>query len=304
MAAVPDGPQRQQAKGGAMPIRHTIDDRGRFAHAAAAAVLAVWAAAAAAAAPILLPAYAHNDYENRRPLQDALDQGYRGAEADVYLVDGRLLVAHDRDEVRPGRTLAALYLEPLQALVARDGAVLPDGSAFLLNIEAKERGRETYDALRAELARFAGMLAVVRDGVPEPGPVQVVLVGWFPPLAELVAEPVRYAAVQAHYRDLPADHADLPAHLLRLVSVQYGDEFAWNGKGEPPAAFSARLARIRADAGAVPGRLLRVFRVPRRDGAYRALLAGGVDLIGTKTLDRSREVLLRVGAAGAGRDGP
>ncbi|MFO7608780.1 MAG: hypothetical protein R6X35_06220 [Candidatus Krumholzibacteriia bacterium] len=290
-----------------MPIRHTIDDRRRLAHAAAAAVLAACAAAGTAgtaAAPTLLPAYAHNDYENRRPLQDALDRGYRGAEADVYLVEGRLLVAHDRDEVRPGRTLAALYLEPLQALVARDGAVLPDGSVFLLNIEAKEKGRETYDALRAELARYAGMLAVVRDGVPEPGPVQVVLVGWFPPLDELAAEPVRYAAVQTHYRDLPTDHAELPADLLRLVTVKYGDEFAWNGKGEPPAAFTARLGRIRADADAVPGRLLRVFRIPRRDGAYQALLAGGVDLIGTKTLDRSRQVLLRVGAAGAAEGQP
>lgn len=287
-----------------MPVRPTIDDRRRPAHAAAVAVLAVCAATAAPAAPHLLPAYAHNDYENRRPLQDALAKGYRGVEADVYLVDGRLLVAHDRDEVRPDRTLATLYLEPLRALVDRDGAVLPDGSVFLLNVEAKESGRETYAALRAELARYAGILTVVRDGVPHPGPVQVVLVGWFPPLAELAAEPVRYAAVQSHYRDLPADHAELPAHLLRLISVQYGDEFAWNGKGEPPPGFTAHLARIRADADAVPGRLLRVFRVPRRDEAYRALLAGGVDLIGTKTLGRSREVLLRVDAAGAGKGRP
>lgn len=258
----------------------------------------------AAAATGRLPAYAHNDYENRRPLRDALDLGYRGVEADVYLVDGDLLVAHDRNEVRPGRTLASLYLDPLRALVARDGAVLADGSTFLLNVEAKERGRATYDALRAELARYADILTVVRGGVVEPGPVQVVLVGWFPPLAELAAEPVRYAAVQAHHLELPADHAALPADLLKLVTVKYPDEFGWRGHGEPPADFQRRLAGIRADAHAVPGRLLRVFDVPRREEAYRALLAGGADLIGTKTLDRSGEVLRRVERAEPQQEAP
>ena len=33
-----------------------------------------------------LPAYAHNDYANARPLTDALSLGFRGAEADVFLV--------------------------------------------------------------------------------------------------------------------------------------------------------------------------------------------------------------------------
>lgn len=240
----------------------------------------------------LVPAYAHNDYGNRHPLQDALDQGYRGVEADFYLVEGELRVAHDRDETRPGRTLESLYLDPLRALVARDGSVLPDGSTFLLNIEAKEKGRETYDALCRVLARYPDLLTVVRDGVAEPGPVQVVLVGWFPPLAELAAEPVRRVAVQAHYRQLPKDQAALPADLLKLVTVKYTDEFDWDGHGQPPPEFTRHLARIRAAADAVPGRLLRVFQVPRRGDCYAALLEGGVDLIGTKTLGRSRKLLL------------
>ena len=259
----------------------------------AATVMAL-AAATGSAAPHdeLVPAYAHNDYENRHPLQDALDQGYRGVEADFYLVDGELRVAHDRDRTRPGRTLESLYLDPLRALVARDGSVLPEGSTFLLNIEAKEEGRRSYDALCRVLARYPDLLTVVRDGAVEPGPVQVVLVGWFPPLAELAAESVRWVAVQAHYRQLPRDHAELPADLLKLVTVKYQDEFDWDGRDRPPPEFTRHLARIRAAADAVPGRLLRVFQVPRREACYAALLEGGVDLIGTKTLGRSRKLLL------------
>lgn len=31
----------------------------------------------------LLPAYAHNDYRNERPLHDAVELGYRGVEVDL-----------------------------------------------------------------------------------------------------------------------------------------------------------------------------------------------------------------------------
>jgi hypothetical protein len=53
-------------------------------------------AAAPPVAPIvpLANAHAHNDYEHKRPLFDALDNGFTSVEADVFLVDGKLLVGH------------------------------------------------------------------------------------------------------------------------------------------------------------------------------------------------------------------
>lgn len=43
-----------------------------------------------------LPAYAHNDHRNTRPVDDALSLGYRGVEADVFFRDGRFLLGHAR----------------------------------------------------------------------------------------------------------------------------------------------------------------------------------------------------------------
>ena len=61
--------------------------------------------------PVPLPqAHAHNDYHHPRPLLDALDHGFCGVEADIFLVDGELLVGHDRTELKPERTLESLYL--------------------------------------------------------------------------------------------------------------------------------------------------------------------------------------------------
>ena len=231
-----------------------------------------------------LPAYAHNDYENSDPLWDALELGYGGVEADFYLVDGELLVAHDRDEVQPERTLRSLYLEPLRQIVADSGRVCHDGHAFVLNIEAKEPGEAGFAALHALLLEYLDLLTHVDAGQEIPGPVQVILVGWQPPLAELAAMPVRCVAVQSYYRDLPENHAEIPAHLLRLVTVQYSQHFFWQGAGSPPKEFFDKLARMKAARDAVPGRLWRVFKVPRRRAVYEALRDEGVDLIGTKKL--------------------
>jgi len=267
---------------------------------APAAGLAAGLAAGSAAGPAAtLPAYAHNDYLNDHPLQDALDGGFRGVEADYFLVDGELLVAHDLEDVRPGRTLEALYLRPLRERIDRLGCVQPGEPVFFLNIESKREGPETYDALHDLLSNYEDILTTVRDGKVIPGPVQVILVGWFPPLADLAAQPVRYAAGQAHYQDLPADHARHPAHLLKLITVKYRDEFAWDGCPPRPGEFTWRLHEIRKVRDAVPGRILRVFAVPGSAEVHAALLAGGVDLIGTKDLQMTRRLLLDLESAPA-----
>ena len=117
-----------------------------------------------AAEPIpLLRAHSHNDYEHARPLQDALDRGFCSIEADVYLVEGRLLVAHDRKDVVPSRTLTALYLEPLRERVRRnDGRVFRRGPAMILLVDVKSEASATYAALHSELEKYADMLTTFR----------------------------------------------------------------------------------------------------------------------------------------------
>src|SRR5689334_4607279 len=90
-------------------------------------------------------AHAHNDYEHKRPLFDALDHGFCSVEADVYLIDGKLLVAHDRKDVKPDRTLEALYLDPLRERArANGGRVYPGGPTVFLLVDVKSGAEETY----------------------------------------------------------------------------------------------------------------------------------------------------------------
>src|ERR1035441_3426577 len=126
----------------------------------------------------LIHAHAHNDYEHKRPLLDALDRGFCSVEADVHLVDGRLLVAHNRSQVKSERTLQALYLDPLRERVKNNGGhVYPAGPEFTLLVELKSDWRASYPVLREILKQYAGMLTTYRDGAKQTNAIRVIITG-------------------------------------------------------------------------------------------------------------------------------
>lgn len=86
-----------------------------------AGFLAVLVGSASAAVVPLPQAYSHNDYKQKRPLDDALERGFCSAKADVHLRGSELLVAHTGGEIKPGVTLQKLYLDPLLARVRAHG---------------------------------------------------------------------------------------------------------------------------------------------------------------------------------------
>lgn len=237
-----------------------------------------------------LPAYAHNDYENARPLHDALALGYRGAEADVFVVEGTLRVGHDRAQAERGPTLEDAYFAPLAALVRRCGTLTADGRPFLLTLEFKRPSAPGDDALAALVARYRA--AFSRDGQGTEPAVLVVLVGFHP--ATLPRTPDGAAAYGVHWRLARPDVRVPPALSpdVRLISVDYGKTM---GRRWTRAATRRRwLATLRAAKAAAPDRLLRVHNVPVDSAVYAALLDAGVDLVGTKRLAQSHALLVRL----------
>jgi hypothetical protein len=235
----------------------------------------------------LLPAYAHNDYRNRHPLQDALALGYQGAEADYLLIDGELRVGHGRGDTMRGRTVERLYLAPLRDRVRQCGWVQAPGKSFLLTIEYKEQGLQGYRALRELLAQYRDLTGTAT----QPGAVRVVLVGWHPPLNDMARETPPLAAVQAR---ITGSNVEIPpgdTALVGLVSLDYGKVMQWKGSGEPNTSDRQILERIARTRRALPGKLVRAHDVPLNQEVYRLLLRSGVDLIGTKTLLESSALL-------------
>ena len=65
-------------------------------------------------------AHSHNDYAQKDFFWEAYNAGFGSMEADVYLVDGQLMVAHNKKDIHTARTLAAMYLAPLARQVRKN----------------------------------------------------------------------------------------------------------------------------------------------------------------------------------------
>lgn len=238
------------------------------------------AATSAEDAKPLQRAHAHNDYLHERPLLDALDHGFTSVEADIFLVDGKLLVAHTRRELEPERTLQALYLDPLrQRVTARGGSVYPSGGPFHLLIDLKSDGVPTYAALARVLAEYADIISAVRDGKREQKAVDVSISG-NRPIALVSAERLRYAGIDGRLSDLDSER---PAHLMPLVSDNWRTHFKWRGSGPITDAERKKLhdTVARAHAG---GRRIRFWATPDNVAMWRELDDAGVDMINTDDL--------------------
>jgi len=236
----------------------------------------------------LRQAHAHNDYEHPRPLFDALAQGFCSVEADIYQVDGQLLVAHNRPDVKPERTLEKLYLDPLRARAkANGGQIYPGGPPFWLLIDVKTEAKSTYAALHPVLERFADILSVTTDGRSERKAVTVVISGNTARDA-IKGQPRRYAAIDGRPPDLDTD---APAHMVPWVSENWTKLFKWTGDGPMPAAEKAELREFVSKAHQ-QGRLVRFWATPEKAAVWRELDSAGVDLINTDKLVELRKFLL------------
>ena len=241
----------------------------------------------------LLRAHAHNDFQHSRPLHDALHRGFTSVEADIYLVDGELLVAHYRVDVQPDRTLAALYLTPLRERIHQHGGqVYRGGPQFWLLIDIKSGAEVTYAALRKELQQYADILDTYGPAGGQQGPVAVIISG-NRPRETMENEDFRYAAYDGRLEDLGSD---APADFIPLISDKWTVFFTWTGAGPMPADEREQLASIVAQAHG-GGRRVRFWATPdnpgaARDSIWHALLAAGVDLINTDDLEGLQRFLL------------
>jgi glycerophosphoryl diester phosphodiesterase len=231
----------------------------------------------------LANAHSHNDYWRQRPLFDALDRGFTSVEADVFLVDGHLLVGHDREGLQAGKSLESLYLDALLRRARENGGRIYQSSPrFFLLIDIKSDARVTYRRLNEALSTYVAMLTSVERGKIHERAVTVVVSGNRLPFEEAAAADPRYAGLDGRISDLDSDH---PAHVMPMISDNWTNQFSWRGAGPMPVAEKAKLQAIVQRAHGA-GRVVRFWATPESEDAWRELRSAGVDLINTDELDR------------------
>ena len=119
--------------------------------------------------------HAHNDYQQAEPLNNALRNQVYSIEADVWLINDTIKVAHDARELPMAPSLFSLYLQPIirlfeinQGHVTRDSGYSP-----ILMIDIKEKG----NVVITELVKLLSAYQTVFNRNVNPSAIQIVISG-------------------------------------------------------------------------------------------------------------------------------
>lgn len=221
-------------------------------------------------------AHSHNDYEQATPFRMAYKAGFGSIEADVFLRNGELFVAHDLVDIRPGRTLEILYLKPL--------AEAKEQRQLQLLIDLKTGADSTLPVLIRQLSGYA-FIAGGREqktgGVDQKErPVKVVVSGSRPPLDAWPDVPAFI-----YFDGRPAEtYTARVLEKVGLISDSFGNYTDWNGQQPLDSVTKQRLDNVVQQAHKL-GKPFRFWAVPDTPLAWRLMTELGVDYINTDKIE-------------------
>jgi hypothetical protein len=252
-------------------------------------LLFVFPLAAGAQSIMLANGFAHNDYRHKRPLFDAETNGYTHIEADVFLHDNKLVVAHINPYFKKNRTLENLYLAPLfKQVMAHNGNVYQNhNEPVTLMIDIKTNARKTYSALTAVLEKYRSMLSSYDDGNVTTRAVTIILSG-HKPYDDVKAAKNRLVFID---EDLRKVERDTIANVARMASCKYSKLLKWKGNGLISLREKQRLLTYVTMAHK-NGDQVRLWASPDNKVVWKEILSCGVDLINTDKLATLKDFLV------------
>ncbi|MBS7563883.1 alkaline phosphatase [Mucilaginibacter sp. Bleaf8] len=183
-------------------------------------------------------AHSHNDYKQNIPFLQAYYSGAGSIEADVFLLNGKLYVAHERNEIAEGRTLDELYLKPLAALFRKNGnrPYADSTQSLQLVIDIKEDHAHVIPALINELKPYRDVFTSTANAHG----VKIVLSGDMP-------QPAQYSQYPAYISfDGRPNINYTPDQLKRIamISDELSTYTVWNGKGTLTPPDSVKITAL------------------------------------------------------------
>ncbi len=219
--------------------------------------------------------HSHNDYVRSRPYFEAVEAGAASVEADVWLVEGELYIAHDRDEILRDRTLMSLYLDPIRDRV-RQGLRKedPDGSRFQLLVDLKNEGERSLEAIVGLIER-EGMIPCF-DASVNPGAVRLVITGDAVPAGHWDRYPSYVCFDGRPGRELTAEQWS----RIPLVSQNIREYSSWKGWGQMSQEDRTKI-RAAADEAHRHGARFRLWGMPDTPRGWELTVSLGIDYINT-----------------------
>lgn len=241
-------------------------------------------------AVLVLNGHSHNDYTRKRPLIDALNQGFCSLEIDVFLHKDKLIVSHINAGLNRKAGIAELYLEPLKEIIDRNGGtVYPgDSSQVVLMVDFKSEAWATYKKLNEILHPYTNYLHRYDEHENATwGPLRIVLSGSRPRIEEAI-HPWRLCSADGRINEVSLTCAP---HLFPRISASYSSQFSWKGKGEMPQKDRARLDSLTAYTDRCANKL-RFWAMPQNERLWKTHLDAGVYWMNIDDLPRFRRFYL------------
>jgi alkaline phosphatase len=216
-------------------------------------------------------AHSHNDYLNDMPFNRAYNAGFGSIEADVFPVNGVLLVAHNKDEIKPERTLRTMYLLPiLKELTANESRNLS------LLVDIKEDYKTVLPLLIKEVEGYEKYISTPNNT----NRLTIVISGRHPPPNEYK----NYPDFILFDDDLKLKHTPEEWNRVGLVSLPFNKISTWKGEGNI-IKKDKKAVRHKIDSVHSANKPIRFWAAPDTEDSWKLQMKLHADLIGTDKID-------------------
>lgn len=214
--------------------------------------------------------FAHNDYVGPQPFVASYQQRVGFIEADIFLRDGELFVAHSKSEITASRTLDALYLAPLADQAKRNnGFAYPEADMTLtLMIDLKTDGLTTLPALVTKLEKYPDIRSCKN--------LYITISGSVPDATTWKNYPSYITFDGRPTKTYTADQLE----RVRLISASFNDYSKWNGRRDLDDADKQKLSKVINDAHAL-GKPFRFWAIPDSENGWSTLMNLRIDVLNT-----------------------
>jgi alkaline phosphatase len=218
--------------------------------------------------------HSHNDYEQKQRFSLAYANQIYQIEADVFEVNGELIVAHSKKEIDLKQTLNKLYLNKIDSLIKLNkGSVSEDKKYSLaLMIDFKEAWNATFPVLKQQIEKYGDIFNRSKNNKA----VQIVISGNRP------ADSLFHTFPSWIYFDgLPnISYAKADLERITMISDNFASYSKWKGIGEIMEEDKAKLKTMIKAAHKLD-KPVRFWGAPDTKDSWKQLKELGVDIINT-----------------------
>ncbi|KAF2399006.1 hypothetical protein EJ06DRAFT_583006 [Trichodelitschia bisporula] len=246
--------------------------------------------------------HSHNDYARDIPLLRALGAGCTGVEADIWPINGTLLVGHSRKALFTNRTLRSLYLDPLATMLGKQNELPrvgdegprgvfdedPDETLVLL-LDFKDAPEKAWPLVQSQLQPFIDNNYLTRwnGSALLLAPLTIVLSGLASRKLDFVAQSNGTAFLDAPLLDLPSGTWNAQNSLY--ASARAKDVFGDIGPGGLTKIQVGKVEGVVREAKK-RGLRARVWGTPRwpvglRGRVWGQLAGAGVGMLNVDEVD-------------------